>query len=81
MSESETINETQGLKVKGICPNYSGNTNHKVQFSIDKSISEDFNGIPISWQGSYQIIKCDGCEGIAFRQTGWHSEHIEHPTE
>jgi predicted nucleotide-binding protein len=81
MSGSETINDTQGLKVKGICPNCSGNTNHKVQFSIDKSISEDFNGIPISWQGSYQIIKCDGCEGIAFRQTNWHSEHIDDPTE
>lgn len=81
MSETEKINDTQGLKVKGICPNCSGNTNHKVQFSIDKSVNENFNNIPISWQGSYQIIKCDGCGGIAFRQTSWHSEHIDDVVE
>ena len=62
--EKLKMNNTQGEKVWVPCGKCTGNTLHKVLFSADK-YDEDDDGF---WTlESYQIIQCQGCTEISFR--------------
>lgn len=62
--EKLKLNNTQGEKVWVPCGKCSGDTLHNVLFSADKH-DEDDDGF---WTlDSYQIIQCQGCTAISFR--------------
>jgi hypothetical protein len=62
--EKLKMNNTQGEKIWIPCGKCSGNTLHKVLLSADK-YDDDDNGF---WTlDSYQIVQCQGCTEISFR--------------
>lgn len=51
-------------KIKSYCACCRFKTNHTIIFSTEKSFrSDDFNSSTI-----YEVIECDGCNGISFRK-------------
>ena len=60
--------------------------NRKTLHTIHASYEEDYHQIDtpfFSFDGhtNYQIIQCNGCEFISFREESWNSEDYEHYTE
>lgn len=52
---------------------------HKILADIELSGREDAEGMLLyGWDNNYQIIQCQGCETIMFRQTHMNSEDMEH---
>lgn len=75
--ESETINATQGTEEKLPCSKCDGKTYHKVLLSIDQS-GEDHDGdFDFYWEAHYQIVQCQGCKTISFRESSTNSEAYE----
>jgi hypothetical protein len=62
--EKLKLNNTQGEKIWVPCGKCSGNTLHKVLLSADKHDEGDDGFWTLD---SYQIIQCQGCTEISFR--------------
>ncbi len=79
IKESQTLNEKQGQEIEVSCLRCDGETCHKVLFSVEQTREEvdEFNFVPgdsiFTWY-DYQIIQCQGCKTISFRQTSSSNE-------
>lgn len=75
-----TINKLVGDIFKVLCSQCKNITNHKVISSVRLSGSDDseyFDDYVFSWNSDYQIIQCQGCEEISFRQADTNSEEYD----
>jgi hypothetical protein len=80
MPTKTTINKKVGEIFKVLCSQCKNVTNHKVISSVgvrgdDDSEESDYYGF--SWNSDYQIIQCQGCEEISFRQADTNSEEFD----
>jgi len=79
-TEKFEFNKTKGQKIKVYCSQCSLSTNHEVVQSVDVEGNQDIsfhdNDYGIEWTTTYQIIKCQGCDLITFRQLDWCSENM-----
>jgi hypothetical protein len=74
-------NRAKGQTVKVLCPECDQETWHVVCLSLDASGDEQVeDGYEIWWRNSSQIIQCQGCEVISFRQLNTFSEE-EYPAD
>ena len=78
---NEKVNVEKGNVCDVQCVKCSGETEHHIIFSFDVSGSEivgtshEFDsGYTLSWNSSYQIIRCGGCKSISYREEAWFSE-------
>jgi len=67
-----TENDTKGKSLKVICLNCEIETNHQVLTSIEEEGFDEKNDY--HWNFIYQIIKCNGCECLSFREERFDSE-------
>jgi len=69
IEEIQTLNEGQGQEAKVLCSRCDGETCHKVLLSVEQTREEILNNNSdfVLWT-SYQIIQCQGCKTISFRQ-------------
>ena len=68
-------NESKGQELEVPCKQCVGRTHHVVLQSVDVSGHEDFGPDHwFAWDNTYQIIQCQGCKSISFRQTHSNSE-------
>ena len=77
-------NKTKREAPKIQCTMCNRNTRHLVLQSVDTSGSELMDqryDISIEWVSHYQIVQCQGCETISFRQLDWFSEDGDSLTE
>src|SRR2546429_4332607 len=80
VKEKLDANKTKDQRLKVYCSLCKRETNQVVLQSVDYDGSEvvvaDYGGHPltIDWSDNYQIIKCQGCDSITFRQVSWFSE-------
>ncbi len=76
MTESYENNKTQGNTVQVYCGSCSRETRHLVMHSLDHSVSEELGGghYTIDWASHYQIIQCQGCMTVSFREVNYFSE-------
>ena len=75
--EKEHINKTQGEEFKAQCAECSSKTYHNVLLSLDKTEEEHDENFDFYWDAHYQIIRCQGCKTISFRQTNSNSDDFE----
>jgi hypothetical protein len=68
------ISKTELVDV--LCIECKRPTKHLVAAFLDEdgSTSDDEERWSIEWSNHYQIVKCQGCETVTFRQTSWFSE-------
>jgi hypothetical protein len=60
----------------GVC---TRSTKHKILADIELAGREETDhALLYGWDNEYQIIQCQGCETVMFRQTHTNSEDIEH---
>lgn len=71
-----TENGSKGKIVSVYCIECKRSTRHLVAVSLDKTGSEsnEHEGWSVDWSNRYQIIECQGCETISFRDLSWFSE-------
>lgn len=55
-----------------LCYNCGGATAHRVLTGVYESGLED--EVPIQWWGQYEVVKCQGCRRISFREDTQNSE-------
>jgi endogenous inhibitor of DNA gyrase (YacG/DUF329 family) len=79
VTEKYEENKTQGEIHTVQCAECKRETRHKVIQSLDYSGSEVFNGgqYSIDWSANHQIIQCQGCMTVSFRQVNWFSEDVQ----
>jgi len=68
--ENEVV---QPKKIRAVCSSCGGEKNHIIL--AEKEISDSDENM--WWQAEYQIIQCQGCDHIAFRQAAMNSEDTE----
>lgn len=76
-AEHNTIeNGSKGQIISVYCVECKRSTRHLVTVSLDKTGSEsnEREGWSVDWSNRYQIIECQGCETISFRDLMWFSE-------
>src|SRR5258708_37310642 len=74
-------NKAKGETIKVQCPNCNQETRHVVRMSLDQSGDEQVEEkCEIWWRNSSQIIQCQGCETVSFRQYNTFSEE-DYPSE
>jgi hypothetical protein len=79
MSVEETsFNKTQGQELNLLCFRCQFKTAHKILFSVDlegqASWSEEFKGYLIFYGSTHQIVRCQGCRQVSFRENYSNSE-------
>lgn len=74
MGVSYETNKTQGSEHDLPCIKCSGKTAHKVMASAELRGSEENNGYSYDWWADYQVVQCQGCRSISFRQASSDSE-------
>lgn len=67
---------TTGNKIRATCTACRNVTNHVVTRSVDLSGSDEEAGV--SYETSYQIIECQGCNGVSYRTVSWDSESMDY---
>ena len=67
-------NGTQGVAYEILCVKCAGKTTHKVMVSVDVAGLEDDQDD--NWNIDYQIIQCQGCKTISFRESSWNSYDV-----
>jgi hypothetical protein len=71
------MNDKRQNILKALCSQCKQETNHRILHSVNKSINYmDAVYIDSCWQ----IIECNGCENISFRQSSISSEDYDHYT-
>lgn len=75
-TEIETnSNKTKGQELEIPCTQCAARTSHKVIQSVEVSGCEDLGPEQwFEWNNEYQIVQCQGCKTISFRQTHCNSE-------
>lgn len=73
--KKEDNNKSKGHKFKVYCIKCKGKTNHLVEQSFDCNGGDPREGV--FWEEHFQIIRCEGCEEISFRQTFWSTDSPE----
>lgn len=73
---TEEPNKTQGEEVKVPCSKCSGKTFHKVMLSLDQSGDDRDGEWSFYWENHYQIIQCQGCKTVSFRNVYSSSEDV-----
>jgi hypothetical protein len=74
MSESLKKDQSAGQEVNVACAGTcSGITSHMVMSSMDNTGDNDF----MNWWSRYQVIQCQGCKKLSFRQVHGNSEDTE----
>jgi hypothetical protein len=64
--------------IKAYCNQCCDERNQQILHSENRSWEEEVDfEIYIRWTDTYQMIKCCGCDNIAFRQISWCSEHTD----
>lgn len=82
IKEAEEINKTQGDEEKLPCVKCDGKTCHNVLLSFDqRGDDEHESGGVFSWDAHHQIVQCQGCKTISFRQCSSNSEEYEQSDE
>lgn len=71
-TSKEDLNQSVGTDVSIPCIQCSGKTEHVVVASVDRS--GYVQKYDLSWNDSYQIVKCRGCKTLSFRSTATNSE-------
>jgi hypothetical protein len=62
-------------KVKVRCTRCVGVTNHIVMHNVSEKGRDDESGI--QWNETYQMIRCQGCDQVSFRQEFYSSEDFD----
>ncbi len=76
------INKSQDEECRIPCRNCHVETRHRVLQSVDISGREYSRGeLYFAYDDSYQIVQCQGCDDISFRQVHFNSEDFEHDPE
>lgn len=75
-SEKSTENESKGGILQIYCLSCKRETRHVVAVSLDKNgeAGDRNEGWTMDWQDRHQVIECQGCSTVSFRQTNWFSE-------
>ncbi|SEA14245.1 protein of unknown function [Arachidicoccus rhizosphaerae] len=78
-------NKLKGKTTNADCSECRRSTSHVILSSITEK-GEDIlsDNIGIDWHNEYQIIQCEGCKSITFRETNFFSEDVcgnEDPTK
>lgn len=78
-TEKYEENRTKDNIVELQCVECKRDTRHKVVQSYDYSGSEDLDGgrFSVDWSSNYQIVQCQGCMTVTFRQVNWFSEDVQ----
>jgi hypothetical protein len=66
--------KTKGDEVNLPCISCTGKTAHKVVSSFDERGSDKNHGHSIEWSVDYQVVQCQGCKTVSFRQASSNSE-------
>ena len=73
-TETQKLNESLGHEFLVACEKCIGATYHRVLTSVDKTGHNNIGGFSFDWSAEYQIIQCQGCKTISFRQASSNSE-------
>ncbi|TMH66909.1 MAG: DUF4145 domain-containing protein [Betaproteobacteria bacterium] len=74
----QAFNETARNALKVVCPECRKPTRHIVLKSVDLSGSERMDKFnDYDWSDHFQIIQCQGCEAVSFRQISSNTEDFE----
>lgn len=76
--ENYEENKRKKQVIQEYCSQCGRETRHMIMTSYDYSGSEEFDGgmHSIDWDSSYQVIQCQGCMFVSFRQMNWCSEDM-----
>lgn len=74
MTEELAINKKQGSKIECACRECNRITKHEIISEATLSGASGHNDHEIYWASEYQIVRCLGCETLAFRYTNSNSE-------
>lgn len=78
MKKSPKINEQVGGTFEVLCVTCKNKNNHKVLVSVETEGKETMGGDDwFHWNSDYQIIECQGCGSISFRQEYSDSESYD----
>ena len=76
-SDEKTIeNDSKDRILQIYCLSCERKTRHRVAVSLDKfgEQGDHLEGWSMNWQDRHQVLECQGCSTITFRQTSWFSE-------
>ena len=74
----QAFDETARNALKVVCPECRKPTRHIVLKSVDLSGSERMDKFnDYDWSDHFQIIQCQGCEAVSFRQISSNTEDFE----
>jgi hypothetical protein len=69
------VNNSQGREVNLPCVTCAGKPSHKVMASFDENGTEkEYHRETFHWTVNYQVVQCQGCKSISFRQVSTNSE-------
>lgn len=68
--------KTNGQEVNLPCTTCSGKPSHKVVASFEESGSDSDHDCSIDWNTDYQVVQCQGCKGVSFRQASTDCESL-----
>lgn len=72
------FNKTKDNEVQVSCATCKAKTWHKVLSSVDESGSDNMGGgNSFDWAFHYQIMSCQGCKAVSFREVSTNSEDLE----
>jgi hypothetical protein len=67
-------NKSVGEEHNLLCLSCAGKTSHKVVASFDERGDDEEPKFTFSWSTHYQVVQCQGCKNVSFRQAGTNSE-------
>jgi Domain of unknown function (DUF4145) len=78
---SETISYVDGIakgrQIKASCKSCTGKTSHLVYAALVENGDQDCDGHSFWWRVESQIIQCQGCQQVSFRQQSMNSEETD----
>lgn len=72
------LNQNINKKEKVLCNQCGRKTNHTIRANYEEIYSEEEGAWSFYANIDYQIIQCDGCDSISFRQQSMNSEDFEY---
>jgi len=74
MTDDLAVNKKKGQKVECPCRECNRSTKHEIISEATLSGASGSHNYEIYWATEYQIVRCLGCETLAFRRTNSNSE-------
>lgn len=69
------VNDSQHQEKNLPCIKCIGKTSHKVMVSFDEhGTQKEYRSETYNWTVNYQVVQCQGCKFVSFRQVGTNSE-------